>query len=155
MTSKILAMLFGYVHGSVKVNVAGFSHEDSLKRPEAGGNCANWVLGHMVATRNLIMELLGQPSIWDDGKAGRYQRGTEPITESSEGLKFEEILEEYDRSQQRLLDALDAADESQFAAAAGDSTVGAELAVLHFHEAYHAGQLGLLRRMIGHDGAIK
>jgi len=31
---------------------------------------------------------------------------------------------------------------------------GAQLHFLHFHEAYHAGQLGLLRRMAGKDGAI-
>ena len=34
-------------------------------------------------------------------------------------------------------------------------TVGETLFVLQFHEAYHAGQTGLLRRMAGHDGAIK
>ena len=33
-------------------------------------------------------------------------------------------------------------------------TLGWRLAFLQFHEAYHAGQLGLLRRLLGKDGAI-
>jgi hypothetical protein len=31
---------------------------------------------------------------------------------------------------------------------------GAQLHFMHFHEAYHAGQLGLLRRIVGRPGAI-
>jgi hypothetical protein len=40
-------------------------------------------------------------------------------------------------------------------APAGDQSVGEKLFVLQFHEAYHAGQTGLLRRIAGHEGAIK
>ncbi|MBU1676531.1 DinB family protein, partial [bacterium] len=34
-------------------------------------------------------------------------------------------------------------------------TVGSLLAGLAFHESYHCGQLGLLRRLLGKDGVIK
>ncbi len=36
-----------------------------------------------------------------------------------------------------------------------NETVGSLLAGLAFHEAYHTGQLGILRRVSGADGAVK
>jgi uncharacterized damage-inducible protein DinB len=35
-----------------------------------------------------------------------------------------------------------------------DETLGSLLAVALFHQAYHAGQLGILRRIAGESGAI-
>ena len=35
-----------------------------------------------------------------------------------------------------------------------DETIGSLLAGLSFHEAYHAGQIGLLRRIVGKQGAL-
>ncbi len=35
-----------------------------------------------------------------------------------------------------------------------DETVGSLLTLIAFHQAYHTGQTGLLRRVAGHDGAI-
>jgi uncharacterized damage-inducible protein DinB len=37
----------------------------------------------------------------------------------------------------------------------GDATVSEKLAFLQFHEAYHAGQIAILRRMAGKPGAIR
>jgi hypothetical protein len=34
-------------------------------------------------------------------------------------------------------------------------TVGSLLAALAFHEAYHVGQTGILRRVIGREGVVK
>jgi uncharacterized damage-inducible protein DinB len=45
--------------------------------------------------------------------------------------------------------------EEHLAASAGKETVGDQLAFLQFHEAYHIGQAGLLRRLAGKDGAIR
>jgi hypothetical protein len=36
-----------------------------------------------------------------------------------------------------------------------EETIGSLLAGLLFHESYHIGQLGLLRRLVGKDGIIK
>jgi hypothetical protein len=36
-----------------------------------------------------------------------------------------------------------------------EETVGSLLSTVLFHQAYHAGQLGLLRRISGHEGAIR
>lgn len=36
-----------------------------------------------------------------------------------------------------------------------NGNVGERLAFLQFHESYHAGQVGLLRRLLGKDGVIR
>mgnify|MGYP001101362822 CR=1 FL=1 len=33
--------------------------------------------------------------------------------------------------------------------------VAEKIAMLHFHEAYHTGQVGLMRRLLGKDGMIR
>ncbi|MCH9008517.1 hypothetical protein IIA29_11025 [candidate division KSB1 bacterium] len=52
---------------------------------------------------------------------------------------------DYERIEQ--LDFAKAADEKE--------TVGEKLSFLHFHETYHLGQIGLLRRLAGKEGVIK
>jgi uncharacterized damage-inducible protein DinB len=51
--------------------------------------------------------------------------------------------------------ALTSATSQVMDADAGIGTVREALAVLQFHEAYHAGQVGLLRRLLGKPGVIK
>ena len=62
ISAKTLAMLFEFTFNVTRANVEGFSHEDSLRQPPAG-NCLNWLLGHIVATRQHTLELLGVPAI--------------------------------------------------------------------------------------------
>ena len=60
---ELLINLFEINLHVVRRQTEGLSHEDSLIQPPFRGNCLNWVLGHIVATRNQIMTLLeSQPS---------------------------------------------------------------------------------------------
>lgn len=43
----------------VNKNLEGISHEESLKSSDRGGNCINWVIGHIVVTRDVLLETLG------------------------------------------------------------------------------------------------
>jgi uncharacterized damage-inducible protein DinB len=56
-------------------------------------------------------------------------------------------------SQERLLSGLE--DEEILSHETGESTLGSKLFTFNFHESYHAGQLGILRRMLGKEGAIR
>ena len=58
MDKAMLKTQFGITAYVVDKNVEGFSHDDSLKQPAPGGNCANWVLGHMVKARNGALALV-------------------------------------------------------------------------------------------------
>ena len=81
-----LQKLFEFTYNVTKQNVDGFDHEDSLKQPVAAGNCLNWVVGHIVATRNSILKLLGEQPLWNEEEGKPYARGSAPITGGSQAF---------------------------------------------------------------------
>jgi uncharacterized damage-inducible protein DinB len=137
------------------MNLEGISHKDSLIQPEPGGNCINWVLGHIVSYRNQALKLLGDAPLRSNEEMSAYARGSEPISDDARARPLEEILADFDRSQERLTERLGRMSEQELAAPAKRGTIWQTFAFMHFHEAYHAGQIGLLRRLIGKEGAIK
>ena len=155
MTTDGLKLLFQYNHYAIGVNARDLTHEESLLGPKPGGNCANWVLGHIVQNRGAILELLGEQPVWNASDGDPYKRGSAPIAGGATAKPFPEILEALDRSQERLLAGLSRMRDSDLGSADTKGSRAAKLAGLQFHEAYHAGQLGLLRRIAGRKGAIQ
>ena len=155
MNSQSLRKLYDVNAYALQVNVKDISHEESLLQPGGGGNCLNWVVGHIVANRNHVLELLGEPPIWGGEDYERYKRGSAPIRDGSAARPFAGILDDFAKSQTRVQAGLDRMTDAKLAEASGKDTVGSALAFLQFHEAYHVGQTGLLRRLAGKEGAIR
>jgi uncharacterized damage-inducible protein DinB len=157
MDTALLQLLYKTSHAIINHNVKGISHEESLIQPEPGGNCLNWVLGHIVASRNSIFRLLRNEPIWTADQASVYERGAPPLRGADTARPLPEILADLNHSQERLMARLATVTEAEMAAPSGmmDESVGGMIAFLQFHESYHAGQTGLLRRLIGREGAIK
>jgi len=153
MSTDGLKLLYGYNHHVIGVNSRDLTQEESLVAPHPGGNCANWVLGHIVYTRGAVLALLGEKPAWEAREWERYKRGSSPIT-SREARPFPEIFQALDRSQERLMAGLARLEGSDLGSTGDEKSVAGQLAVLQFHEAYHAGQLGVLRRIAGKKGAI-
>ena len=155
MDASGLIQSFNYDHFVIEQNLLGVGQAESLKGPPAGGNCVNWVLGHIVASRNRIHALVGlEPAIAAD-RAARYARGSEPITDPARATSIETVLDDLGRSQKHLLKRLERIAAAELAKEADGSTVFLQLHALQFHEAYHAGQLGILRRFLGTEGAVR
>jgi uncharacterized damage-inducible protein DinB len=151
------------VNRTVKINLAGITHEESLIQPEPGGNCVNWVLGHLLSVYNQALPLLGQQPVLDQPTIQRYTRGSDPVTESAEASRFEELMSAWDETVKRIdaglagmtPEALDRpAPPGPGPSEPGDK-VRDTLSILMFHQGYHAGQTGVLRRLVGKAGAIK
>lgn len=145
---------------TLKVNADGITHDESLQAPAGGGNCFNWVAGHVVSARNTILKLLGHEPVWSTERAEPYRRGSEPLA-TADALPLEDIFADCGAAQKTIVAALEALGDDALAAPSpapvfsDDETLGASLAGLVFHESYHMGQLGLLRRMAGKAGAIR
>jgi uncharacterized damage-inducible protein DinB len=140
----------------VKANASGISHDASLRHPEPAGNSLNWVLGHLVATRSDLLNALGADPVWGPEERKAYERHGPPLRDASKARPLAEIWTAYDLSQQRLRTAIAALTPEQLAAKAAFSpaknpneTVGSLLGVFAFHDAYHTGQTGVLRRVAG------
>lgn len=158
-----LLHLAAVVRQVVALNAGGISHEESLIQPSPGGNCMNWVLGHLVAVYDRSREIFDPAGYAPDGSLARYQRGSEPITGPGDARGFDELLALWNdlaKRHEEGLAALTRDDLSKPAPFSPDGppregdTVGSLLATIQFHQAYHAGQLGVLRRIAGKAGAI-
>src|SRR5687768_11640429 len=93
---------------TVKANLGGITHEESLRQPTPAGNCANWVLGHLVATRCGFLKVFGSEPVWDEADCARYDRHGPPITRASDAKPLDEIWKAFDASQERLRTAVSA-----------------------------------------------
>ncbi len=162
MDPKTLAYQLGNSAFVVQANTGDITHDESLVAPQPAGNCANWVLGHMVASRDKMLGLLGQAPVWDEATAKRYDNGSEPVTNGGNGtVAFDKIKADFQTSQERVMAGLESTSADALAQKAPfsptgnpDETIGSLLATFVFHDAYHAGQAALLRRVAGKPGNI-
>lgn len=155
---EMLARHFELVYDMIERNLNGMTHEQSLARPAAGGNCANWILGHLVNVHNGLMEDLGEEPVWESDQLARA--GFEPIESPEGAIDWDILRDRFLRSRERCLAAVraltdDALADEVPAPFGGTTSRAGLLTTLAFHQAYHAGQLGLTRRFAGLPGAIK
>lgn len=156
MNADGVSLQFRYTHFVLKKNLEGTTHEESLHRPEPGGNCLNWVLGHILLNRNDAHRLLGLEPVWTEVENSPYNRGTAGLEPAGPGVRtLDSMITDLDRSQEQIQAALAATTDERLAATEGDRTVGELLYGLTFHESYHAGQTGILRRLSGKEGSLK
>ncbi|MGP8216690.1 MAG: hypothetical protein ACLQQ4_14090 [Bacteroidia bacterium] len=143
MTAPVLKVFFGNGR-AFELNMQDITHEESI-RQFLNCNTINWITGHIVVSRNSILLSLGLPAIIDDNFKKIYDRGA-PMMDISAAMPFEELKKLFTDSQQPIMSGIEKV-----------SNVEAleKIAFSGFHEAYHIGQLGLLRKLIGKEGAIK
>jgi hypothetical protein len=143
-------------------NVAGVSHEESLINPQPGGSCLNWVLGHITQTRNRALSLLGRPMMFSDREFDPYDDHASVPFSRNTALPFEELKQRFKALQEPLVNgfnelSMEVVDQPAPFSPTGNpkETVGTLIASLAFHEAYHVGQTGMLRRVVGREGVVK
>src|ERR1700690_3678454 len=112
VNQKDLAKAFARNANIIKSQAKDLTHEDSLIQPPFQGNCLNWVLGHLVANHDDILEMLGEPRLLE-GRLDRYKRESEPLTREEKGaIRLEELLEWFERGQVKITECLDHADDA-------------------------------------------
>ncbi len=129
----------------------GLSHADSLLVPAFGGNSLNWLLGHVLVSRDSLLVMLGAAPLWDTATADRYRTGSEPLTDPDDPgiLPLERLLADVVASGEALTAALEGKTAADLLAEVDGAPLGETLMGLSFHEAYHLGQLEPLRRLAG------
>ncbi|NNE09895.1 MAG: DinB family protein [Gemmatimonadetes bacterium] len=143
-------------------NTAGITQEQSLMQPAPGGNCLNWIAGHVTGSRDGFLLAIGADPFPKDRYARYMRGGGGPITGPEEHvLPLAEIVADFASVHERMfegvatLSAGDLGKKAPFSPIDNpDETIGSLLAGLVFHESYHIGQTGLLRRLVGLGGAI-
>ncbi len=157
----VLSQQVQMVRAVIATNLNGISHPESLIQPRPAGNCLNWVIGHLLCTYDKVLPLLGEEPVYAGKLQELYDRGTPALSDASPALPLDELLRGLNMASERVQAGLRRLSPARLAEPAPFSptnnpreTVGTLLATLLFHQAYHAGQTGLLRRLAGKQGAI-
>lgn len=145
-----------------RMNAQGVTQAESLVQPQPAGNCFNWVMGHLVTVYNNSLPLVGQQPVTDRAELAVYERGGPPLTDAARALEIDRLLALWDEASARFQAGLGTLTPERLDSPAPfspsgdpDETVRSLVATILFHQAYHSGQLGILRRVTGHEGAVK
>ena len=160
--NEMLMMQLEVTNGIFQVNTEGVAHEESLHQPTESGNCLNWIAGHLVTAYNSVLPSLGAEPVWDEGRMAAYKRGSDPLTATEEAMEFAEIVEAFSVAHERVMRGLGNLAPDRLSEPAPyspgnnpEETLGSLLHLIAFHQAYHVGQLGLGRRLLGMAGGVK
>lgn len=145
------AQQFAVSASRVSKAIGGLSEAALLARPNPETNSMLWLLGHVASTRVSLMRMLGvdRPLPFD----GRFGKGAEPDGNLPSAAEVLAVWEEVQKSlpaelESAAADTLSGPSPRTFPIE--DQTVAGCVVFLAFHEAYHLGQLGYLRK--AHDG---
>ena len=155
---QVLIGLFATNVGVIHQQTAGLTHEDSLLQLPFRGNCLNWVLGHILASRTLTMRVLGIDPIWTEEQRIKYQTGSDPVTAENcdSAFQLEAMLADLDESQARIAACLATRTLEDMNAPSDrpDRSMGQRLAGMAWHEGYHVGQTEYLRQLAGKNDRV-
>ncbi|MCY4526728.1 MAG: DinB family protein [Anaerolineaceae bacterium] len=136
----------------IGLQTEGLTHGDSMLQLPFRGNCLNWVLGHMLVSRDYMLRIAGAETLWDADKSTPYMFGSEAMTAEADAVPMESILADLQRSQECLAEAMTALDDGTLDAPfenERDDTLRKRLAFMTWHDSYHTGQTEYLRQLSG------
>ncbi len=149
---------FSMCQGLAKMNIGDIGDQEALFRPQPGANSMSWIIGHVVAVRDALLPVLGEECVLPQRPAVLLIRGIQPV--GAEAISFTDLRTAFDTSFERIVAGIGRLTDEALGAKAPfspsnrpDETMGSLLPKMTFHEAYHIGQLGILRRLLGKKGA--
>ena len=139
----------------LKLLVRGFNEEDWLRPPAEGLSNALWVLGHLAWGRMTLLRRLGE-ELPEDSWENQFSIGSR--VEGSPEISASELLDKFTLLGRLLVDRIESMEQENLDSPLekqmpdGTDTVAGLVRFMCFHESYHLGQMGLLRRLNGKPG---
>ena len=145
-----IAMIFATNDDLALRALDGLTHLQLCEAPTTRNNPMLWVAGHLVQTRAQLLALLGEA--FDTGWGTLFNRGATIGDANGYPSRDERVMRDVS---QRLQARLAALDDEQLAQppsmdAPGARTVADQLAGFAFHDSYHVGQMGYIRKALGY-----
>jgi hypothetical protein len=144
----------------IKMQAGDLTHEESLIQLPFRSNCLNWVVGHVLANRCNILDLLSAEDLRPGVDLDHYERESDPVLAEGEGvLPLEDLIRHLEESQLRLAEALEMETKESLQRMAPyrdrpEREVAFWLFFLYFHDSYHVGQTEILRQAAGKNDKI-
>jgi hypothetical protein len=159
---RVLRELGRAIQAVLRINTEGLTQQDSLAQPMPGGNCLNWVVGHLLETWDSVLPVVEQSPVLGRQTLERYKRASAALLVAGDAMPLDKLLVACDEAANRMDQGLATLTQHQLDAPAPfspsnrpDETVRSLLTVVMFHQAYHVGQTGVLRRIAGKEGKIR
>lgn len=147
-TKDLLIRLLDRSHSLLMKDVDGIGHDQALSTLFEGGNHLNWLVGHIVGSRDVMLETLGAERVRSKEEDAASGMGSKPAG-PHDARPFAEQVADLVASHERLRAALEAVTDEGLAAPLKEGTVEDRLLFFLWHEAYHTGQATLYRRGAG------
>ena len=157
MLPELLATAHGFAVGDRFLEgLVGDYGDPDWRVCDPAGHDPRWVTGHLAMCRLRVLRMLGLPApeapweVW-------FGRGTQAADLPGD-LDPKALVQAFHASQPTLaahwetVTATDLARPLGRTLPDGSETVGGAIRFLAWHEAYHLGQLGMLRRLAGKPG---
>jgi hypothetical protein len=149
-----IAMIFAFSDSLVLQALEGLTHEELWRPLTTSNNPLLWVAGHIVQTRAMVLQILGEQV--ETGWGSLFDRGAK-VGNPKEYPSGPEVARVMREISPRLHTALAALQDEQLNRPAslpipGLSTLTDELAFFALHDAYHVGQLAYVRKGLGYPG---
>ena len=130
----------------------GLDRDALVARLGPRSNPPIWIAGHLAQSRVRIINILGgeTPQPW----TGMFDTGS-VIGDLARYPEAGVIIDRWTALSEELMDRLEQLTEAELVApppprvASPDGTLRGALALLAFHDGYHVGQLGFIRRWLG------
>lgn len=153
---KPLAEQFAFQASLFAYTFTDISDPEAIARHANGANSLHWLAAHVVTARHHVTTLLGIEGElpWNGAFEGPAADGIENT------VSPQHVIREWNRITPIMMRALASSDQRLLKTAPAspfptiEGTTLAALAILAHHEAYHIGQLGYVRRLLGKPGLV-
>jgi uncharacterized damage-inducible protein DinB len=139
------------VNDGIKQKTEALTHADSMKQLPFPANCMNWNIGHIVVYRDEYLGAIDGVSSASPTEFAVYGAGSAPLTDDSKAIQLGSLLEKLEDSSARLKVALQTLSPDKlnepYESHAGNTLDDYLQFYIIVHEAYHLGQLEILREL--------
>jgi hypothetical protein len=150
-----VSLIFKLNNEMVVRSLNGLSDEDCWRRPHPDINPMLWLVGHATISRIGLLARLGHRP--EHGLGTLFDRGSK-LQAAAAYPSRDVIVQAWQNTRGQMRDAFSALTDADLAAPPagrplpGVTNMAGLISFLAFHESYHVGQMGYLRKMLGHSG---
>jgi uncharacterized damage-inducible protein DinB len=156
--ATILIDILQFNHNVIHMQLKDITHADSLLQLPFRGNCMNWVIGHILTSRQEWLTLLGLPGIMSEAEYKTYGFGSEPITCPDPASPLESLVAKLNESLDALVGKLETITQEELDREVetwrGKQPLAQAMTFCQWHASYHTGQLEPLRQLAGKDDHV-
>jgi uncharacterized damage-inducible protein DinB len=149
-----LALIFKLNNNLIARSLDGLADEEMWRQLSGSGNPIAWILGHLTETRAGLLSEMG--ASFDCGWSRVFQRGS-MLADRGRYPSRDVIQGAWNATHAAMRDAFGAVTPDRLSTPVtrrpipAVETLADLIAFCGFHESYHVGQIGFIRKQLGHS----